>query len=808
MEELSRKTAVDAVKRMKNKSKFPLLYGNGDWHTHGVKKTPLVALEMHDGPCGVRKPSDNKAQDNANLPSSFPSTCFPAPCLVACSWDPEIEALFGERIALECLDQKTDIILAPGVNIKRNPLCGRNFEYLSEDPLLAGKMASGFINGCQGLGVGTSLKHFACNNQEFRRMNYSAEVDERALREIYLKPFEIAIKEANPWTVMCSYNKINGIYSSENSWLLQKILRKEWGYEGAVISDWGAVNDPIGCHTKGLDIEMPCHINRGEDLARGLKNGHLTPDSLNDCASHVATLSDKLASRPKNSDAFNYGMSFDAAKKIAESSIVLAKNTGKTLPLSDFKDCCVIGALAKEARYQGGGSSLVNPKHLVTLLEAINEGRDENGIDFAPGYSLHPGEDSTKYLLDAVDLASSHKKVLLVLGLPSEIECEGYDRRNMRLPDNQYTLVDALVKANPNIILILTLGAPVELPFVDAMKAVLIAYLPGEVEGKAIKDILLGDANPSGKLAETWPFHYVDVPSYEFYPGKGDLSLYKESIFVGYRYYLTTQKKVCFPFGFGLSYSTFKYSDLELSTDTLKANANLKATVYVKNISLVDGSEVVELYLSQPNSVTIKPLRELKAFAKVRISAGKEKKITFTIPYSFFAHFDSSSGTWQVEGGDYVVEIGTSCEDICAKKNLKVLSDFEPHDKHDSLPSYYALANSQTLRISDAEFQNLLSHAIPEEKDKHHRPFTQNSTFEEISRTFIGRKVKKFLLKNAENPKLSKEANEDVASSMMNYPLRMALMAGFSQKKLLAIVDAANGKFLKAIWDLQFGKIS
>jgi beta-glucosidase len=800
--------AKTIVKKLSMKQKVHLLYGDGDWKIHSIKKTPFRAIEMHDGPLGLRNPNVAEKPTNGDMvPTSAPATCFPAPCLTACSWDPDLLAKMSQNLAKECLLVHTDIILAPGANIKRNPLCGRNFEYLSEDPLLAGKMAAGYISGVQSQGVGVSLKHFAANNQEYRRFNYSAEVDERALREIYLKPFEIAVKEANPWTIMCSYNRINGVYSSDNDWLLKTVLRDEWGYSGIVVSDWGATNDPIRSHNDGLDLEMPCHEKRDHVLLKAIKKGTLNKDAVNAEALHLATLLVHLTDdRPEQKDAFNVGISHQAALEMAEESIVLAKNEDHILPLKNLDDVCLIGALAKQFRYQGAGSSKVIPHHLVTLYEALNEGRDpKDEIKYEAGYPLKADENAKALLLGAIDLASSHKNVILCLGLPEGFESEGYDRKDMRLPEEEYTLVDALYSVNKNLIVVFLGGAPAELPFADKIPAILIAYLPGEAGGDAIKNILLGEVNPSGKLAETWPLHYLDVPNKDFYPGNVDVSPYKESIFVGYRYYQSANKNVLFPFGHGLSYTSFKYADFALSKDQIKAEGTLKVSFKLANNGKVEGKEVAQLYISARNGKTFKPLHELKSFVKVSLAPGKSKTVIFTLPYSAFAHWDEASKKYQVEGGQYLIEVGSSSEDIRLSGFVEVLSNFVASDRRSNLPSYYNMTRVGPFHVADDEFERLLGHDLPVQHDLHHKPFTLNSTLEEISGTFIGKKIKKMISKQYLNSTKSEEEKNALMGMMMESPIRMISMAGLNEKKMFAVLDMANGHYLKAFFDVQFG---
>lgn len=797
--------AAAALKKVKLKEKVTLLYGKGAWDTHAIGKTSIGDIEMHDGPCGIRKPCAAPKSGDF-IETSYPATCFPAPCLTACSWDPSLIEEMGERFGLEAIDQKTDLILTPGVNIKRNPLCGRNFEYLSEDPLLAGKMGAGFINGVQSQGIGACIKHFAANNQEYRRLTYSAEIDERALRDLYLKSFEIAIKESDPWAVMCSYNRINGVYSSDNDWLLKDVLRDEWKYDGVVMSDWGATFDPILSHNHGLDLEMPCFEDRRRSLKKAVQNGTLDGNLINQEAARIAALSFKKALRKPCKTAFNYGMSHQIARKVACQSMVLAKNSDGLLPLTSFDDICLIGALAKDFRFQGAGSAQVVPTHLVNLFDALNSGRPQSKlIPFEKGYPTSAKENSKDLLLSAVNLASTHDKVVVCLGLPPEYESEGFDRHDMRLPETQYALVDALASVCKNIVVVLLCGAPVELPFIDKISSLLIAYLPGEAGGEAIKDVLSGTVNPSGKLAETWPFHYVDVPSKDYYPGSGDISLYKESVFVGYRYYQTAAKKVLFPFGYGLSYSKFVYSDFALSKEVLKTGQVLKISIKVTNKSKIPGSEIVQLYISGRNCKVFRPLRELRSFTKIALDPGASKTIIFSLSYSAFAFYETTEERMEVEGGQYLIEVSSSSEDPKAFGFVSVLSNYHPMDKRPLLPSYYNLTREGSFRVSDEEFERLLDHPLPKSKDRHKRPFTLNSTLEECSWTFAGKKIKKSLKKSCYNPDRSEQANNDFLNMVMDSPIRMMGTAGYSDKKMLALLALINRRPLKALFLLQFG---
>jgi beta-glucosidase len=796
--------AAEIVAKMTLKERASLLYGNKTWHTYAIPKYGVKSVTMSDGPLGLRKALDQGKIDDANSPAA-PATCFPAPCLTACSWDPEVFRSLGQMMAYECINQGVDVLLAPGVNIKRNPLCGRNFEYLSEDPLLAGKMAASFINAMQGQGVGVSLKHFAMNNQETHRFTYNSECDIRAMREIYLKPFEIAVKTAQPWTVMCSYNKIKGVYSSDNRWLLTDVLRGEWGYKGIVVSDWGATNNPVYSHASGLDLEMPCYDKHASYIVSAIKANKLSAKEITDEALRIIELSLKCQHKIPAEKALNDGMAHEAAKMAAEKSIVLLKNEGGFLPLKDLSGCCVIGALAKKPRYQGAGSSQVTPKHLVSFFDAINVGRENDELPYAPGYSLEAGKgDPKKLSFEALDLAHSSKAVILFLGLPDSYEAEGYDRSNMQLPPEQIDLFKSLYDANPNIVVVLSLGAPVELPFVNEAKSIVLGYLGGEAGGEALADVITGKINPSGKLAETWPYHYNDVPSKMFYPLDGyNNSLYKESVFVGYRYYLTANRETMFPFGHGLSYTEYDYSDLKVSSDSIGPKGSLDVSLKVTNKGTMDGEEVVELYLAPMDNKVLKPVRELRAFSKVFVPAGKTAMVRMNLSYDDFCHYEAASERWEAEPGLYEVQVGASSENIILRASVNVKSSFVSIDKRALLPTYYHLPNRGTLWIEDEEFERLLGHPVPAIRHKKNKA-TLQTPLRDIADTFIGKKIVKVARSKADQLYQTEEEKDRFLDMIMDAPIRMATTGGISIKKGQALVDLVNHRPIKAFFDVQF----
>lgn len=790
--------AKEIVKQLSTKEKASLVYGRGAWHTGAISNRGINAVTLHDGPLGLRAVPESK---NILLEGAPKATCFPAPCLTACSWDPSITSLVGGSEALEAIDQNTDVILAPGVNIKRNPLCGRNFEYLSEDPLLAGIMASGFIKGAESKGVMTSIKHYACNNQEFYRLSYSAEADDRALREIYLKPFEIAIKDAKPSTVMCSYNRLNGVYSSDNDWLLKDVLRDEWGFEGLVMSDWGATNGAVSSHECGLDLQMPCNEDLSNTIVDGVKKSLLSSSMLDECAAHVVAMSIKASKRPKRDGKYSYADGHKAALEAAIHSLVLLKNDDSILPLKDYSNTCLIGSLASSFRYQGAGSSQVTAANLVSFLDSYKK---ENGKGYKQGYPIKKNDGDSEGLADeAIALAKTSDNVILFLGLPPSYESEGFDRDSMKLPPEELSLFDEVYSVNKNVVVVLLCGAPIELPFASKAKAILLSYLPGEAGGEAINEIILGRKNPSGKLAETWPKSYEDVVSKDFYPGDKNHSLYKESIFVGYRYYLSAGIEPLFPFGYGLSYSRFVYSDLKVSSSK-SGPKGFDVSFSIQNNSGIDGEETSEIYSSPVKLLNVfKPKRELRAFKKVLVKAHDKTEVSLFVPVSAFSHYDERDERFETERGDYYLEVGSSANDILLKEKVSIQGSDEQFDMRSVLPSYYSLEANKGLKVSDEEFIKLLGHPLSQTPKA--RPFTLNSTIGDISDTFIGKIINKVLDKK--NPLSDPEAKEKSDEMMKEISLRMGIGNGLTSKQALAIVSFANRHFFQGIYRLMFGRL-
>lgn len=664
--------------------------GIDDWRTMPIERLGIPSIMMTDGPHGVRKEIDGAEKGLLSTPS-YPATCFPTASAVACSWDSELMRRLGEALGDEARASGVSILLGPGVNIKRSPLCGRNFEYYSEDPYLAGKLAAGFINGVQRCGVGVSLKHFAANNQETQRLTTDTIIDERTFREIYLTNFEIPVKEAKPWTVMCAYNKLHGEFCSENKKLLTDILRDEWGFDGFVMSDWGAVNERDDGILAGLDLEMP---SGGEDslnkIIAAVKSGKL-PESTLDLA--VERILEKVfagAASKYEGASYDKQAHHELACTIAGESMVLLKNDG-VLPLERAGTLAVIGAFAARPRVQGGGSSHINPTRLSVPLEEIKNSAgsgvkvtycegyhldEEQEEDFGTGFESVCDTPDEMLISQAAEAAASADKTVLFLGLPDMFESEGYDRTHMRLPLGQLGLLDAVTAKAKNVVVVLMNGSPIEMPWLGSVSGVLEAYLGGQAAGGAIADILFGNVNPSGKLAETFPVKVSDNPSFLYFPGSRKKAEYREGIFVGYRYYEKKTLNPLFPFGFGLSYTSFAYTCIETNTDEIDERETLTVRVTVKNVGSVTGKEIVQIYLRDKESTVPRPEKELKGFAKVSLKANEEKTVSIALDYRSFAFWDEESGDWQVETGEFEILAGGSSADTPLKKTVTVNSSY------------------------------------------------------------------------------------------------------------------------------------
>ncbi len=646
--------------------KASLLDGSDFWHTEPVERLGIPAIMVTDGPHGLRKQATEA--DHLGLNASVPATCFPPAAGIASSWDVELLGRVGQALGDESRAQEVSVLLGPGVNMKRSPLCGRNFEYLSEDPYLAGELAAALVTGVQSRGVGTSLKHFAANNQETDRMTVSAEVDERTLREIYLPAFERVVRQSQPWTVMCSYNRVNGVYASENRWLLTDVLRGDWGFEGLVMSDWGAVNErDRGVHA-GLDLEMPSSSSSGRRvILDAVQDGRLSEADVDQAVTRVLALVDRAQPALAPGQAFDADAHHELAREAATDSAVLLKNDG-VLPLDPASGgtIAVVGEFARTPRFQGAGSSQVNPTRVDDALSALRTavgGRRE--ITFAPGFVIESGSADAALLAGAVDAASSAEVVVLFLGLPPSSESEGYDRAHMDLPAHQVELLHALAAVNPNVVVVLSNGAVVSVePWQAEARAVLEGWLLGQAGGSATADLLLGVANPSGRLAESVPVRFEDNPTVGAFPGEQGKVRYGEGLLIGYRWYDAHDLEVAYPFGHGLSYTTFAYGDLDVTVRADGADPVVDVALTVTNTGDRAGKETVQVYVTDPDATVYRPDQELRAFTKVALDAGESARVTLTLDQRAFAFWHTAVGRWVVEGGDFGIRVGASSRDV------------------------------------------------------------------------------------------------------------------------------------------------
>lgn len=664
----------ELVQRMTLEEKAGMCSGLDFWHLKGVERLGIPSIMVTDGPHGLRK-QDGSA-DHLGLTSSVPATCFPSAAGLASSWDKDLARQVGVALGEECQAEDVAVLLGPGVNIKRSPLGGRNFEYFSEDPLLSTQMATGHIQGVQSQGVGTSLKHFAVNNQEERRMSIDAVVDERTLREIYLASFEGAVKDGQPWTVMCSYNKVNGTYAGENEWLLTDILKDEWGHEGLVVSDWGAVNERADALAAGLELEMPTSGGIGErKVIDAVESGQLPLDKLDRAVERLLKLIFNAVDQKQEGATYNKDEHHQLARKVAAESMVLLKNEEGLLPLGREGEVALIGAFARKPRFQGGGSSHINPTKVDDIVEEMTRVAGE-GVTFsyAPGYRIEADDVDETLMHEAVQAAKSADTAVVFVGLPDRYESEGYDRAHLRLPDNHIRLIEEIAKVQSRVVVVLSNGSPVEMPWLPQVQAVLEAYLGGQAVGGAIADLLYGEVNPSGKLAETFPAKLSHNPSYLNFPGEGDRVDYREGIFVGYRYYDKKELEPLFPFGYGLSYTTFEYADLKVDRTELTDQDEVNVQVRVTNTGERAGKEIVQLYVSDVESTVIRPVKELKAFAKVALEAGESKVVSFTLNKRSFAYYNVDMKDWHVETGEFEIQVGSSSRDIHVHTRVNVES--------------------------------------------------------------------------------------------------------------------------------------
>lgn len=679
------------VKKLVNEltleEKASLCSGADFWHTKAIDRLNIPAAMVSDGPHGIRK-QENLA-DHMGVAESIKAIGFPTASAMACSFDRDLLHKVGDALGEECVAEDLAVLLGPGINMKRSPICGRNFEYYSEDPVVAGELGAAFVNGVQEHGVGTSLKHFAANNQEWRRMSISAEIDERTLREIYLAAFETVVKKAQPWTIMCSYNRINGVYSCENDWLLNKVLRDEWGFEGLVMTDWGAMDERVPSLKAGLDLEMPdCHGETDKLIVKAVQSGELEESVLDTAVERILTMVDKYLTARKDIDpasmvhplpssverGYDVAAHHALARTTAEQSAVLLKNED-ILPLQKDKKIAFIGEFAKVPRIQGGGSSHINNTWIESALDAAGD-----SVSYAQGFHIDEETTDETLLQEAITLAKESDVAVIFAGLPDSFESEGFDRTHLNMPANQNELIARISEVQPNVVVVLHSGSPIAMPWLDKVAGVLQMYLAGQASGGAAVNLLFGDATPCGKLAETFPLHLEDNPSYLNFPGNREKVCYQEGVFIGYRYYDKKKMDVLFPFGYGLSYTDFTYSNMKVTVngknaadvDVIKETDEIVVSADITNTGNCDGAEIVQLYIKNPVVYEIRPEKELRDFAKVFLKAGETKTVTFTLNARAFSYYETRIHDWYAESGDYEILLASSSRDIRLQDTVSI----------------------------------------------------------------------------------------------------------------------------------------
>ncbi len=717
----------EIIKKMSLEEKAELCVGADYWSSKSFEKYGIPKIRMSDGPHGLRV--QRTKADNLGINESEVSTCFPASSTLGNSWNKEMAYQLGKALGEEARQEEVNIVLGPAVNIKRSPLCGRNFEYFSEDPYLTGILGTEYVKGLQDQNVGACVKHFAVNNQENRRRTIDAIIDERTLREIYLKAFETILEEAKPWSIMSAYNKVNGQYCSENTHLLEDILRKEWNYQGIVISDWGGENNRVKGIENDHELEMPGGRGSGkEEIIEAVKTGRVSESKLDHIVDRIISIANR-GEHTKESAKYDQEEHHKIAQKMAEESIVLLKNEDNILPIQDEK-IALMGDMAKYPRYQGAGSSTINPYKIENAYDSFKE--NHIMFDYAKGYERIESENDENLRKEAIEVAKKNKIVVIFAGLTENFESEGVDRDNLNIPENQNKLIEEIYKVNKNIIIVLSNGAPIVMPWKDKVKAIITGYLGGEAGAKAMVNCMLGKVNPSGKLAETYPEKLEDTPCYKNYPGTELTVEYQESIYVGYRYYDTNNIKVLFPFGYGLSYTEFEYSNLKVNEQESK----VKVSFAIRNIGKRKGKEIAQIYLSQEDPTIFKPKKELKEFEKVELEVGEEKQVEIILNKKAFEYFNPETNKWSIEQGKYKILVGKSSRDIVLEKEIFIESKDKNIEKKYS-KKYYT---GNVHEIKDEEFEELLGRNIPRRRLMLEE-ITDENTLEQIKETKIGKLI-------------------------------------------------------------------
>lgn len=768
------------ISQMTLEEKASLCSGKDFWHLKGIERLGIPKIMVTDGPHGLRKQSGEA--DHLGLNQSVRATCFPTAATTASGWDRENLFDMGKAIGEECVQEQVSVVLGPGTNIKRSPLCGRNFEYFSEDPFLAGEMSAAWINGVQSQGIGTSLKHFAANNQEKARLVSNSVVDERALREIYLTAFEIAVKQAQPWTLMCSYNRINNVYSCENQWLINDVLRGEWGFQGLVMTDWGAMNERTKALEAGLELEMPSSGGYNDQkIVEAVREGKMKEAVLNRAVTRILTVILKAQEVKKKN--YDKDQHHNLAQKIGAESIVLLKNDGM-LPLNKDVSYAVIGAFAEKPRYQGAGSSKINPHRVEGALEALRN----MGIkcEYAQGYELCSDEIRQEIIDEATECAAKADGAVIFAGLPDSYESEGFDRSHLDMPKNHNALIEAVVKVNRNVTVVLQCGSPVLMPWKDDVKGIVLSYLGGEAAGSASAKVLTGEVNPSGHLAETFPMSLEDTPCYNNFAKEGKDVEYRESIFVGYRYYDWADIPVLYPFGYGLSYTDFSYEGMQVEWDDDSGTGNVKVTV--SNKGKRAGSEVVQLYIGKECSSVMRAPKELKGFQKVFLNPQETKTVKLMLDKRSFSYYDIEEHGWTIEDGNYQLYVAASSRDMRLKADLKVKGKVIMRS-----PEYKVtdVVKNGRFSCSREQFKMLFEGEFPitPQMDK----ISLNSTVQEVLEKEAGRKSFQEMVDRF-NKKFDGEDDLNIMMRAMlkDMPLRGLAMFG----------EAAMGDIEKKIKDM------
>lgn len=757
---MTREEIQNLILQMTLEEKAGMCSGADFWHLKGVERLGIPSVMVTDGPHGLRKQAEGG--DHLGINGSEKAVCFPAGCATAASFDRELIKRQGETIGHECQAMNVSTILGPAMNIKRSPLCGRNFEYYSEDPYVSSELAAALIEGVQSRNVGTSAKHFLANNQEKRRMTNSSDVDERTLREIYLASFEGAVKKAKPWTVMSSYNCINGEFVGDSYEYLTKILRDEWGFDGYVVSDWGAVNDRVKALKAGLDLEMPHGSDENDEMiVKAVKSGDLDEKILDLTCERILDIIFRYTQNRDETAVFDYEKDHETAAEVESECMVLLKNENNILPLDASKKIAFIGKYAKTPRYQGGGSSHINSWKVESALDAAKSIPQLANVTFAEGYQDEKDEVVKELQDEAVKTAADADIAVLFIGLPDNFESEGYDRKHMNLPNCQNELVQKVLEVQKNVVIVLHNGSPVIMPWKDSVSGILEAYLGGEAVGRATAEVLAGIKNPCGRLAETFPLRLEDTPCYLTY-GKGfDNAEYQEGVFVGYRYYTSRKMETAFPFGYGLSYTTFEYSDIQLDKKEMSDKDTVEVNVKVKNTGNRAGKTVVQLYVEAPETEVVRPVRELRGFEKIFLEAGEEKTVTFTLDERAFAYWNTLSHDWYAEEGIYKVMIGENADQMCAGEEITVHPTKE-------LPKTYSLNTCLGELMRDPKAQAVMG------------PFMQGMSQNQAAVEMA-------------------EAQENDESGAVNQEMMAAMMEGMPLRQLLSFVPGIKREMLEQI---------